>query len=311
LLPNRNNLNSLKRSRSALLENENRDNFFNEDKLMNMNHRLRRNRLKSSYYEDPYFNDSLFSKGKESLESNYYPSSVRNNLSNSESNFDLIKSFSGKIENLNNYEDNQIKNKTDAFQTTDNINLKIDSKNNFINKKASSDLNDINISNSEKIFNLIGNNINSEKINLNNKNNQGLINHHLNYNRRLNHNKNSIGSSQNFQSSLNKKKLVPIDSYQLQFLFNDFIDKENQDSFEFSKSNSNISFTSQNLLKINTINNKNIDFKQKLNSGIYGDNFYSSVYNKYNGLSESLANKRKHVCLKLLNILKLLVLIKF
>jgi hypothetical protein len=49
------------------------------------------------------------------------------------------------------------------------------------------------------------------------------------------------------------------------------------------------------------------NFKEKLQSGEYSNNFYQNVYSKYNGLDKELANKRKHVCLKLLNILKLIV----
>lgn len=91
-------------------------------------------------------------------------------------------------------------------------------------------------------------------------------------------------TSQIKMSALNKKKVPAIDSYQVKLLLKDFInldDPEQQIDMNNEESNQNLT--------------------------IYSENFYQNVYNKYNGLSESLANKRKHVCLKLLNILKLLV----
>ena len=81
-----------------------------------------------------------------------------------------------------------------------------------------------------------------------------------------------------------KKDVPHLDSFQMKFLFKDFIQEDVTDSSSTSS-----------------------DFKDKLKDGIYSENFYQNVYNKYNGLSESLANKRKHVCLKLLNILRLIV----
>ncbi len=80
--------------------------------------------------------------------------------------------------------------------------------------------------------------------------------------------------------ALNKNKLPSLDDGQIRLLFKDFISDDHMD---------------------------NSHFRFKLQNGIYGHEFYQNVYNKYNGLSESLANKRKHVCLKLLNILKLIV----
>jgi hypothetical protein len=80
--------------------------------------------------------------------------------------------------------------------------------------------------------------------------------------------------------AINKNKLPSLDDGQIRLLFKDFITDDMMD---------------------------NSHFRCKLQNGIYGQEFYQTVYNKYNGLSESLANKRKHVCLKLLNILKLIV----
>ena len=82
--------------------------------------------------------------------------------------------------------------------------------------------------------------------------------------------------------TINKKQLAPFNDSQIKLLFKDFISDDLMD-------------------------NSHLDFCYKLENGIYHEEFYQSVYNKYNGLTESLAHKRKHVCLKLLNILKLIV----
>jgi hypothetical protein len=76
----------------------------------------------------------------------------------------------------------------------------------------------------------------------------------------------------------NKKRISPLDPNQIRFLFKGFFG-EDDDCFNF----------------------------EELNDGLYSKKFYKNVYNKYNGLTESLATKRKHVCIKLLQILKLFV----
>lgn len=83
-------------------------------------------------------------------------------------------------------------------------------------------------------------------------------------------------------NSTNKNKLSPLNEGQIKLLFKDFICDDLMD-------------------------NSHLDFQCKLKNGIYSQDFYQNIYNKYNGLSESLANKRKNVCLKLLNILKKIV----
>ncbi len=101
-------------------------------------------------------------------------------------------------------------------------------------------------------------------------------------------------SSKNISfNSVNKKKLPQLDSFQMKFLFKDFIEDNIQNINAESESDS--------------LN----DFKEQLKHGVYCENFYQNVYCKYNGLSQSHANKRKHVCLKLLNILKLIVRLYF
>jgi hypothetical protein len=85
--------------------------------------------------------------------------------------------------------------------------------------------------------------------------------------------------------AVNKKNIPQLDSFQMKLLFKDFITDEN----------------------VSTESGSMCDFKDQLKDGVYCEHFYQNVYCKYNGLSESLANKRKHVCLKLLNILKLIV----
>jgi hypothetical protein len=79
--------------------------------------------------------------------------------------------------------------------------------------------------------------------------------------------------------SYNKTSFSPLDSNQIRFLFKGFIGEEDD----------------------------NFNFEEKLSSGIYSMNFYKNIYTKYNGLTETLACKRKHVCIKLLQILKLFV----
>jgi hypothetical protein len=76
-----------------------------------------------------------------------------------------------------------------------------------------------------------------------------------------------------------KKKFSPLDSNQIRFLFKGFFGEDEE----------------------------NLNIEEKQSSGIYSKNFYKNVYNKYNGLTESVACKRKHVCIKLLQILKLFV----
>jgi len=91
----------------------------------------------------------------------------------------------------------------------------------------------------------------------------------------------SNNSNFNRFRSVNKQKIPVISSYQMKLLFGEYIIDDDENS----------------------------DFKETLNTGAYSENFYQNVYNKYNGLSKSLAIKRKNVCLKLLNILKLIVTI--
>ena len=76
----------------------------------------------------------------------------------------------------------------------------------------------------------------------------------------------------------NKKKISPLDPNQIRFLFKGFFG-EDDDCFNF----------------------------EELNGGLYSNKFYKNVYNKHNGLTESVATKRKYVCMKLLQILKLFV----
>ncbi len=49
------------------------------------------------------------------------------------------------------------------------------------------------------------------------------------------------------------------------------------------------------------------NFREKLRNGSFCDEFFKKTYNKYNNLTQNLAWKRKKVCKKLLNILKVLV----
>jgi hypothetical protein len=100
-------------------------------------------------------------------------------------------------------------------------------------------------------------------------------------------------SNNNFDSlmtrklfSINKKEVInsnlKFDFSELKLLFKDYIDEDYE------------------ILELNEILNS---FHIKY--------FYQNIYNKYNGLSESLANKRKKVCLKLLNIMKIIVRYNF
>ncbi len=75
----------------------------------------------------------------------------------------------------------------------------------------------------------------------------------------------------------NKRKFSPLDPNQIRFLFKGFIGEDEE-------------------------------IEEKLSGGIYSRNFYKNIYTKYNGLTETLAFKRKHVCIKLLQILKLFVI---
>ena len=51
------------------------------------------------------------------------------------------------------------------------------------------------------------------------------------------------------------------------------------------------------------------DCREKLKNGSLCDEFYNKTYNKYNNLTQSLAWKRRKVCKKLLNILRIIVII--
>jgi hypothetical protein len=77
----------------------------------------------------------------------------------------------------------------------------------------------------------------------------------------------------------NKKKFSPLDSNQIWFLFRGFFVEDEE---------------------ILNIEDRPIN-------GFYTNSFFKNVYNKNNGLSERLACKRKHVCIKLLQILKIFV----
>lgn len=76
-----------------------------------------------------------------------------------------------------------------------------------------------------------------------------------------------------------KKNFSPLDSNQIRFLFKGFFGE----------------------------NEENLNIEDRLINRFSSDNFFKNVYNKYNGLTERLACKRKHVCIKLLQILKLFV----
>jgi hypothetical protein len=77
---------------------------------------------------------------------------------------------------------------------------------------------------------------------------------------------------------LDKKNVVPFDSKQTSLLFKGFL-----------------------------FNEELQDCTEKLQKGLYCDDFYQNTYNKYNNLEQRLAWKRKKVCKKLLHILKILV----
>jgi hypothetical protein len=47
--------------------------------------------------------------------------------------------------------------------------------------------------------------------------------------------------------------------------------------------------------------------KTRLQNCFYSEHFFNCIYDKYNNLSNNLAIKRKKLCLKLLNIFKLIV----
>ncbi len=49
------------------------------------------------------------------------------------------------------------------------------------------------------------------------------------------------------------------------------------------------------------------DCREKLKNGSLCDEFFKKTYNKYNNLTQNLAWKRRKVCKKLFNILKILV----
>ncbi len=55
--------------------------------------------------------------------------------------------------------------------------------------------------------------------------------------------------------------------------------------------------------------NEEKDCKDKLRDGSICDEFFKKTYNKYNNLAQNLAWKRKKVCKKLFNILKVLVIL--
>ncbi len=76
----------------------------------------------------------------------------------------------------------------------------------------------------------------------------------------------------------NHKKLFPFDSKQTTLLFKGYLFNEEMDCTE------------------------------KLQNGFYCNEFYQKTYNKFNNLDQGLAWKRKKVCKKLLNILRILVI---
>jgi hypothetical protein len=91
---------------------------------------------------------------------------------------------------------------------------------------------------------------------------------------------NSNIKNPNNTTFINKNNFSPFNSNQVKFLFKGFFGDDD---------------------------NENFNFQEEISTGQFHQNFYNNVYNKYNGLPESFACKRKNVCLKLLQILELIV----
>jgi hypothetical protein len=89
---------------------------------------------------------------------------------------------------------------------------------------------------------------------------------------------NNNGSSIENLSSMSKQSLVPFDNKQTNLLFKGYL-----------------------------FNEELQDCTEKLQKGLFCDEFYQNTYNKFNNLEQRLAWKRKKVCKKLLHILKVLV----
>jgi hypothetical protein len=92
-------------------------------------------------------------------------------------------------------------------------------------------------------------------------------------------NTNIINNSNTSNDNLSlRQNLIPFDSNQINLLFKGYLFKEELQ-----------------------------DCSEKLQKGLYCNDFYQNTYNKFNNLNQRLAWKRKKVCKKLLHILKALV----